>query len=53
MRLSRPAIDLDSGTALVYVGVYCGATCGQGNIFLLVKTNRGWTVVHEEQIWVS
>jgi hypothetical protein len=53
VRLSRPAIDVGSQAALVYVGFSCGGTCGRGHLYLLSRFSSGWRVVHEQQVWVS
>lgn len=53
LRLSYSAIDIDSQTAIVYVGFFCGPLCGGGSIYVLAKLKDGWRVVNEKNVWVS
>jgi hypothetical protein len=53
VRISRPAIDPDSDLAVVYLGVYCGVDCGEGDLFLLGKLKGKWAVVHKQRMWVN
>jgi hypothetical protein len=53
VRVSRPAIDPDSDLAVVYLGVYCGVDCGEGDLFLLGKLKGKWLVVHKQRMWVN
>ena len=53
LRLTAPAIDLDSQTALLYLGWSCGGTCGGGSLFLFARLKDGWRVMHEQQMWVA
>jgi hypothetical protein len=53
VRLSLPAIDIDSQTAIVYLGFSCGPLCGSGSLFVLAQLKDGWRVVNEVQISIS
>ena len=41
------------GSALLYMGYYCGALCGEGHFFLLRRTDARWRVVKTAMTWIS
>ena len=52
--LSRVGMDVGTGRAVVYVGMGCGALCGQGQqIWLERVPHAGWRVLRADVVWVS
>ena len=51
--LSRVAFNEAQDTALVYVGIWCGRTCGFGTYYLLRKENNQWKQVKQYDAWIS
>lgn len=49
---SLPAY-FDNGTALVFLGFYCGGLCGEGNFMLLRREGAEWKVVKTAITWIS
>lgn len=49
--LSLPAFSVSGDSAAVYVLYSCGLTCGKGRVYLLHRTDRGWTLTKELQLW--
>src|SRR6185436_8730148 len=50
--LSRVAFNDKGDLALIYFVVTCGGRCGTGNLILLSKSNRGWEVVKDYELWI-
>ncbi len=53
LSFSRPAIDSKTDTAIIYASFDCGGTCGEGNLYLLVKLKGKWVVIYEHRMRVS
>jgi hypothetical protein len=49
---SLPAY-FDDGTALMFLGYFCGGLCGEGNFLLLQRQKEGWRVIKSMMTWIS
>jgi hypothetical protein len=49
---SLPAY-FEDGTALLFLGYFCGGLCGEGNFILLRREHDGWKVVKAAMTWIS
>jgi len=51
--LSKVWFNDKKDVALVYFKVNCGSLCGEGNLILLSRGNRGWEIREECRLWIS
>jgi hypothetical protein len=52
-RFSKVGFDQEMKRAIVRASYRCGALCGSGDFYFLVKTEKGWQVEWKENLWVS
>jgi len=54
IRASRPGIDDNAGTALLYLEFECGADCGSGRLIVLRRDDSGeWQVGAGVLLWIT
>ncbi|HVO32442.1 MAG TPA: hypothetical protein VMU17_00920, partial [Elusimicrobiota bacterium] len=54
LSVSAVGFNRDHSEALVHVDHFCGALCGGGETYFLVKENHQWKLSHTvEGFWVS
>lgn len=51
--LSKVGFNRKFNQALVYISYNCGAECGTGTVFFLVREGNKWTIQETIKIWVS
>jgi hypothetical protein len=51
--VSRVGFNDKKDLALVYFAVNCGILCGQGDLVLLSRGDRGWEIVKKYRLWIS
>jgi ribosome-binding factor A len=51
--LSKVGFNRNFNQALVYISFVCGAECGTGTVFFLVREGNTWTIQKTIEIWVS
>ena len=50
---SRIGFSADKKYALFFVSMVCEGLCGEGNYYLLKKTNGAWNVHKKQMTWIS
>lgn len=53
IRFSRVGFDPGRKQALLFVSSNCGALCGSGTYYFLVRENNDWRIKKEQLIWIS
>jgi hypothetical protein len=53
LSVSVPVLSHGGKAALTFVTHRCDGLCGAGTLFMLEKSEHGWTITRVEQIWIS